>query len=270
METLLSRNVFGGNVKHDLDITLHFPANRADDNWYNNSMNRLLVIDDDIELCELVTEYLAPEGFQVKSVHDGLAGLEHAVSGDHDFVVLDVMLPSLGGFEILRRIRASSSIPVLMLTARGSEIDRILGLEIGADDYLPKPFNPRELVARIRAVQRRSKTPIEAPARNLLTIDDVAMDLDTRSVKRDGLSIELTGVEYNVLETLLRHAGQIVTREHLVKMALGRRLLPYDRSVDMHVSNLRRKLGHTIGTTERIKTVRGVGYFYAHVRGGNS
>jgi len=227
----------------------------------------VLVIDDDVELCELVAEYLLPEGFALESVHDGAQGLARAISGEHEFVVLDVMLPSLGGFEILRRIRAVSNIPILMLTARGDDIDRVMGLEIGADDYLRKPFNPRELVARIRAIQRRTQAaeqPKPAEQRTLI-VDDVEMDLDSRAVKSKGQAVEMTSVEFGVLEILLRSAGAVVTREHLVKSVLGRRLLAYDRSIDVHVSNVRRKLGPTRDGTERIKTVRGVGYFYTRL-----
>ncbi|MEO7714956.1 MAG: response regulator transcription factor [Capsulimonas sp.] len=232
-------------------------------------MQRVLVIDDDVELCELVSEYLLPEGFLLEAVHDGVQGVSRALSGEHDFVVLDVMLPGLGGFEILRRIRAVSAIPVIMLTARGDEIDLIMGLEIGADDYLPKPFNPRELVARTRAIQRRVQAlPAgEVSQRPLLAVDDVEMDVQSMTVRRFGAAVDLTSVEFGVLEILLQSAGSVVTREHLVRKALGRRLLPYDRSIDMHVSNLRRKLGAARDGSERIKTVRGVGYFYARVVG---
>ena len=230
-------------------------------------MHRVLVIDDDIELCELVSEYLLPEGFAQESVHDGEQGLARAISGEHEFVVLDVMLPSLGGFEILRRIRAVSNIPILMLTARGDDLDRVMGLEIGADDYLRKPFNPRELVARIRAIQRRSQLVDVAKTadRKLVVVDDVEMDLEAMAVKNRSQIVEMTSVEFGVLEILLSAAGTVVTREHLVKKVLGRRLLAYDRSIDVHVSNLRRKLGPTRDGSERIKTVRGVGYFYTRL-----
>ena len=229
------------------------------------NVSKILLIDDDRELCDLVAEYLTPEGFDIHSVHDGETGLRRALSGDYGFVVLDVMLPGLGGFEILRRLRAESNVPVLMLTARGAEIDRILGLEIGADDYLPKPFNPRELVARIRAVQRRfaAKDGPESEHARGLIVGDVALDLTSRSVRLVGKPVDVTSVEFNVLETLMGAAGSVVTREHLSKTALGRRLTPYDRSIDTHVSNLRRKLGNYADNSERIKSVRSVGYFYA-------
>ncbi len=228
-------------------------------------MDQILIIDDDVALCELVTEYLEPHDFQIKSVHRGDTGAETALSGDYAIVVLDVMLPGLNGFEVLRRIRAESKVPVLMLTARGDDVDRIVGLEIGADDYLPKPFNPRELMARIRAILRRSQTAItlghDPPG--TLTARDVELDLATRVVRRAGQVVELTAVEFDLLERLLRAAGRIITREELSKEVLGRSTSPFDRSIDMHISNLRKKLGHQLGDVERIKTVRGVGYIYA-------
>jgi two-component system response regulator CpxR len=228
-------------------------------------MDQILIIDDDVALCELVTEYLEPLGFEIESIHRGDTGAEHAISGKYALVVLDVMLPGLNGFEVLRRIRAESKVPVLMLTARGDDVDRIVGLEIGADDYLPKPFNPRELTARIRAILRRvrSDEPEARAATRKLTVGDVELDSGTRAVYRDGRSVELTAVEFDLLEKLLRAAGQIITREELSKEVLGRSSSPFDRSIDMHISNLRKKLGHQVGAIERIKTVRGVGYIYA-------
>ena len=228
-------------------------------------MERVLVIDDDVGLCELVEEYLEPEGYDVEATHNGERGIDRALSNEHSLVILDVMLPGMNGFDVLRRIRAKSRIPVLMLTARGDDVDRIVGLEIGADDYLPKPFNPRELVARIRAVLRRMQ-PDEAQAggaRESLVVGDIEMDTARRAVRRSGEAVELTAVEYDLLERLLRSAGQIAKREELVKEVLGRELSPFDRSIDMHVSNLRKKLGHQLNGMERIKTIRGVGYIYA-------
>jgi two-component system response regulator CpxR len=229
-------------------------------------MQRVLVIDDDVGLCELVAEYLGPEGYEVEAVHDGEAGVERAVSGEHELAVLDVMLPGINGFEVLRRIRARSRLPVVMLTARGLDVDRIVGLELGADDYLPKPFNPRELVARINAVLRRARPDAveERPERETLAVGDVEMDNRTRTVRREGQVVELTAVEYDLLKRLLAAPGRVVTREELVRDVLHRNLSPFDRSIDMHVSNLRKKLGHQLRATgpERIKTVRGVGYIY--------
>ena len=226
-------------------------------------MERVLVIDDDVGLCELVEEYLEPEGYDVEATHNGERGIDRALSNEHSLVILDVMLPGMNGFDVLRRIRSKSRIPVLMLTARGDDVDRIVGLEIGADDYLPKPFNPRELVARIRAVLRRMQPDESQGARESLVVGDIEMDLARRAVRRSGEAVELTAVEYDLLERLLRSAGQIAKREELVKEVLGRELSPFDRSIDMHVSNLRKKLGHQLNGMERIKTIRGVGYIYA-------
>jgi two-component system response regulator CpxR len=229
-------------------------------------MNRVLVIDDDIELCQLLTEYLEPEGLNVRTVQNGNQGIEEALSGDYELIVLDVMLPGINGFDILRRIRASSNMPVLMLTARGDDVDRIVGLEMGADDYLPKPFNPRELVARIRAILRRSKQGIgkvTAAASEMLAVGDIELDTGTWVVRKAGKPVELTAVEFNLLEALLRAAGQVVMRDELAKIVLGRNLSSYDRSIDVHVSNLRKKLGHKFEGNERIKTVRGAGYMYS-------
>jgi len=228
--------------------------------------DKLLVIDDDKELCELVAEYLCPEGFDVEAVHDGQRGIERALSQEYAVVVLDVMLPGLNGFDVLRRIRMQSTIPVLMLTARGEDVDRIVGLEIGADDYLPKPFNPRELVARIRAILRRSSSSRLAwPMVNNSRVEmgDLVLDIGTRTASCSGRQVELTSVEYAVLELLVRSAGSLVTREELSRRVLDRELSPYDRSIDMHISNLRKKLGHKVGDVERIKTIRSAGYVYA-------
>jgi DNA-binding response OmpR family regulator len=229
-----------------------------------NIMNRILVIDDDAGLCELVAQYLTAEGFHVELANDGETGLERALSGEHLIIVLDVMLPGINGFEVLRRFRARSKLPVLMLTARGEDVDRIVGLEIGADDYLAKPFNPRELVARIRAILRRTSGDDRETdgRRDLIEQGDISIDLRTRIVKRAGQPVDLTVIEFDILEKLLRSAGRIVTRQAIVKDVLGRNLSPFDRSIDMHISNLRKKLGHFVGDTERIKTVRGIGYIY--------
>ena len=230
-------------------------------------MNRILVIDDDIELCKLLKDYLSPEGFEVETAHDSDRGIARALSGEHDFIVLDVMLPGVNGFEVLRTVRKSSAIPVLMLTARGEDVDRIVGLEMGADDYLPKPFNPRELIARIRAIQRRgeaqqSTKDDERPARRF-SIGDIELDRSTRTVRKKGRAVELTAVEFDLLEMLLKAAGEVVSRRDLVNKVLGRNLDPFDRSIDVHISSLRKKLGHKVKGMERIRTVRGIGYLYA-------
>ena len=229
-------------------------------------MDRVLVVDDDVELCDLVKEFLQPEGLQVEAVHNGNRGLERALSGEHALVVLDVMLPGMNGLDVLRKLRATSTVPVLLLTARGQDVDRIVGLELGADDYLPKPFNPRELVARIRAILRRTKGAEggerQAPQTSV-RVGDVELNPATRTVLRGGEGVDLTAVEFNLLDVLLREAGRVVTRDELAKIALGRLFSPYDRSIDMHISKLRKKLGEDGKGGERIKTVRGVGYIYA-------
>ena len=234
------------------------------------AMDRILIIDDDFELCTLVSEYLAAEGFRVEAVHDGETGLQRATVGNYLLIVLDVMLPGMSGFDVLRRLRATSRIPVLLLTARGEDVDRIVGLEIGADDYLPKPFNPRELVARIRAILRRSAADpkvLGAPRPpEILKVGDIELDPATRTVRHAGEPVELTSVEFNLLEVLLREAGRVVTREQLVSAVLSRKFSPFDRSIDMHVSKVRKKLGDMNGEEEHIKTVRGVGYILARPR----
>ncbi len=223
-------------------------------------MERVLIVDDDKELCDLVAEYLTPEGFEVGAVHNGEQGLKRALSGDHVLVVLDVMLPGMSGLDVLRKLRAESRVPVLILTARGDDVDRIVGLEIGADDYLPKPFNPRELLARIRAILRRTQKP-PSPPMEKIAIGDVELDPAARMVKRAGEPVELTSVEFGMLEALMRSAGQVVTRDQLAQNVLGRKFMPYDRSIDMHVSKLRKKLGDS-EDADKIKTIRGVGYVF--------
>ncbi|MBV8205675.1 MAG: response regulator transcription factor [Acidobacteria bacterium] len=224
-------------------------------------MERILVIDDDVDLCELVQQYLKGEGFQVETVHDGAHGLQRALEGDFALVVLDVMLPGMGGLDVLRSLRQRSRVPVLILTARGEDVDRIVGLEIGADDYLAKPFNPRELLARIRAVLRRSDGG-RSHELGRITVGDVEMDLGAHTVRRNGDLVDLTAVEFSLLERILRSAGNVVTRETLAQEVLGRKFVAWDRSLDVHVSKLRKKLGERVADRERIKTVRGVGYIY--------
>ena len=227
-------------------------------------MHRILVIDDDIELCQLVGEYLETEGYVVDAVHDGEAGVARALAGEHRLAVLDYMLPGINGFEVLRQIRASSRLPIVMLTARGDHVNRIVGLQMGADDYLPKPFDPLELVARINAVLRRThESPTDIPTDPVLAVGDIEMDNRTRTVHRGGKIVELTVVEYSLLEQLLSAPGQVLSREDLVMKVLHRKLSPFDRSIDTHVSNLRKKLGHEVNGVERIKTVRSIGYIYA-------
>ncbi|MBI9075544.1 MAG: response regulator transcription factor [Desulfatibacillum sp.] len=233
-----------------------------------DSQKPILVIDDDVELCELLQDFLTPEGFTVEPVHESRQGVERALSGDHSMVVLDVMLPGMSGFDVLRHIRVESSIPIIMLTARGDDVDKIVGLEMGADDYLPKPFNPRELVARIRAIQRRavsSNSREQTPGDNKksLSLGNVVLCPMTRAVTLDNQEIALTAVEFSLLHELMLNAGAVVSRDGLAEKVLGRSLAPFDRSIDVHVASLRKKLGHECRGRERIRTVRGVGYLYA-------
>ena len=229
-------------------------------------MDKILIIDDDEELCELVSEYLGVEGFEVESVNDGETGLERALSGDYDMVILDVMLPKMNGFDVLRNLREQSQLPVIMLTARGDDMERIVGLEIGADDYLPKPFNPRELAARLRAILRRATADETDPTDDdRLSVDGVEVVASARTATCDGKDLNLTSVEFEVLAELLREAGKIVKKEDLSERVLGRSLSPFDRSLDMHISNVRKKLGPRADGSERIKTIRSVGYIYTVV-----
>lgn len=232
-------------------------------------MTKVLIIDDDEDLCDLVAEYLQSEGLEVEAVHDGVSGAARCIDVEPDLVILDVMLPGLGGFEVLSRIRERSKVPVIMLTARGDEVDRIVGLEMGADDYLPKPFNPRELVARLRAIFRRTSEETATEEASLYSVGDLRFDLGAREVRCGDTLVELTGAEFMILEILVREAGSVVGRDELTRQALGRRSSAFDRSLDVHLSNLRRKLGPSPEGGERIKTVRGVGYVYVKHGGGS-
>jgi DNA-binding response OmpR family regulator len=224
-------------------------------------MERVLVVDDDRELCQLVTRFLVREGFDISWAPSGALGVERALAEDYSLIMLDVMMPDTDGFDVLRQIREHSRTPVLMLTARGDTHDRVRGLEMGADDYLPKPFDPAELVARIRAILRRS-TP-QGPAAAAMAIGDIELDGGTRTVRRSGAPVDLTTVEFDLLASLMRVAGSTVSREDLVRTVLRRDFSPFDRSIDTHVCNLRRKLGPLEDGGERIKGVRGAGYLYA-------
>jgi two-component system response regulator CpxR len=217
----------------------------------------LLLADDDVELCELLQEYLQQEGFVVRLAHDGRSALDMASQTGLDAMVLDIMMPEMNGVDVLRELRRDSTLPVIMLTARGDDLDRILGLELGADDYLPKPCNPRELLARIRAVLRRSG--IQTGHSELHT-GDLSLNPGSRELKCNGVAIELTSTEFTVLQALMQKAGDIVSKRDLYLAALGREPVRYDRSIDMHVSNLRRKLGPSSDGGARIETVRGLGY----------
>jgi DNA-binding response OmpR family regulator len=222
-------------------------------------MDRVLIVDDDIELCKLLAERLSTEDFAIEAVHDGPRGLERALSMEHALVILDLMLPGMRGLDVLRKLRAQSLIPVLILTARGEDVERILGLEIGADDYLPKPFNPRELIARMRAILRRTVGVV--PSTGPVVVGDLRLDPAAREVWLNDTPLDLTIVEFTLLEALLRNAGRVLTREQLTESVLGRKLGPFDRVIDVHISNVRRKLG-LAQDGERIKAVRGSGYLF--------
>jgi two-component system response regulator CpxR len=220
----------------------------------------ILLIDDDVELCSMLTEYMGRYGFRVSSVHRGDTGLKAALEKPYALVLLDVMLPGLDGFEVLRRIRAASLVSVLLLTARGEDVDRIVGLEIGADDYLSKPFNPRELLARIRAILRRSAGAQAVQEQTVLRAEGLELNRAARTVLQDGQKIELTDVEFALLEALMQSPGKVVTREEMSEGVLGRKFHPFDRSLDMHVSRLRKKLSEQGASEDQVKTIRGVGY----------
>ena len=221
--------------------------------------NTILLADDDTELSGLLKEYFESESFNVRLAPDGLAALEEARKPGLDLVVLDVMMPGMNGMDVLRELRKESRVPVIMLTARGDDMDRITGLELGADDYVPKPCNPRELLARIRAVMRRGQGPVESTA---IVIDDLELNHGNRTLAKSGESVELTSTEFSILYELLQHRGEVVSKRDLYKSALGREPVPHDRSVDMHVSNLRRKLAPDPRGDNRIETIRGIGYQY--------
>jgi two-component system response regulator CpxR len=226
----------------------------------------ILLIDDDVALTELVAEILTAEGFQVDAVHRAEEGIRKALEGNYSLLVLDIMLPGMSGLEALMALRQQSRVPVLMLTARGDPVDRVLGLQIGADDYLPKPFNERELIARIQAILRRSQSEPHIAHKRVnraLFSGDIQLDPGVREVRVSGRVTDLTTVEFDVLKVLLRNAGEVVSREQLVLEGLGRPFSVLDRSIDNHVSSLRRKLGPCADGAERIKTVRSVGYIYA-------
>ena len=226
------------------------------ENKTSNQTPKILLIDDDIELCDMLSEYLESEGFSVDKTHDGAAGATQAEAQKYDAIVLDVMMPKMDGFSVLRELRPTNTTPVIMLTAKGEDIDRIVGLEMGADDYLPKPCNPRELVARIKAVLRR--TQLTPPEQDEIKTGDLIIVPKARKAFKKGEELPLTSSEYNLLEVLARQVGQIVDKETLSEQALGKKLTAYDRSIDMHMSKLRNKLGDD--DQQLIQTVRGMGY----------
>ncbi len=233
----------------------------------------ILVVDDDREMTEMLAEYLGPEGFAIEVRHDGDSGLKRAAAGDCLLVVLDVMLPRVNGFEVLRRLRAVSQVPVLMLTARGDSVDRVVGLQAGADDYLPKPFDPQELVARVKAILRRTAPAAlqREEAGDVIALADVVLDGRARTVRRGGGYVELTAAEFELLRTFLRSAGRVISRDELFREVLDREFSVFDRSIDHHVSSLRKKLGPLPDGRERIRAVRNAGYVYpAPESGGDS
>lgn len=221
--------------------------------------NTILLADDDTELSGLLREYFESESFNVRLAPDGVSALEEARKPGLDLVVLDIMMPGMNGLDVLRELRKESRVPVIMLTARGDDMDRIHGLELGADDYVPKPCNPRELLARIRAVMRRGQGEMEATS---IVVDDIELNHGNRTLTKLGEPVELTSTEFSILYELLQHRGEVVSKRDLYKSALGREPVPHDRSVDMHVSNLRRKLGPDPRGDNRIETIRGIGYQY--------
>ena len=225
----------------------------------------ILLVDDDTELTALLTRYLERELFKVAAVHTAEEGLAEALSARYQAVVLDVMLPGGSGIDILGQIRTRSDVPVLMLTAKGDEMDRIQGLEIGADDYIPKPCNPRELSARLRSILRRGRSADVISA--TLEVEDLVIDFDKHIVHRNGEELDLTVTEFNILGVLVREAGKVVDKNRLAEQSMQRSLTLFDRSLDMHLSNLRKKLGPSPGGEQRIKTVRGVGYMYQMEQG---
>lgn len=222
-------------------------------------MVKVLLVDDDSELTAMLSEYLAQESFDVHAVHTGEEGVTAALGGDYAIVVLDVMLPRQSGIETLRRIRQSSSIPVLMLTARGDNIDRIVGLDLGADDYVPKPCTPGELVARLRAILRRVSSPAPESVSDLQA-GPLTLCPRNRTALWHGAPLELTGTEFSLLEVLARNAGHLVSKQDLSLRALGRPLAPFDRRIDVHISSIRQKLGARGDGRPWIQSVRGQGY----------
>jgi len=226
-------------------------------------MSKVLIVDDDVDLTVMLSQFLIREGFQVHAVHDGEAGVAQALGGDYSVVVMDIMMPRISGIEALRRIRSASKVPVLMLTARGDNIDRIVGLDMGADDYVPKPFNPGELVARIRAILRRVEGRDEAPASRgarVLEAGGLTLWLGSRRAQWQGQPLELTGTEYTLLEVLARHAGQLISKQEISVQAFGQPLGPFDRRIDVHISSIRQKLGVRSDGQSWIQSVRGQGY----------
>lgn len=227
----------------------------------NTPAANLLIIDDDRELTAMLAEFLAPDHVELSACHSGEDGLRALENGGFDLLILDIMLPGMSGIDVMKEVRRTSDIPIVMLTARGDDVDRILGLEFGADDYLSKPFNPRELLARIKAILRRAG-PVP-DRRRRIAVGSIELDAGSRGITANGQPITLTGTEFELLQCLAETPSEIVSKDDLSQRALGRRNLPYDRSIDTHVSNLRRKLSEAGVTNPSIQSRRGVGYFLA-------
>jgi two-component system response regulator CpxR len=236
----------------------------------SSSRINVLIVDDDKKLCRLVRDYLEPMGYDVDAAHTGTHGLEKALAGDFHVVILDVMMPEMDGFEVLKRLRKESDIPVLMLTARGDETDRIVGLEMGADDYLPKTFSTRELLARLRAVTRRSfkaeRKPAPKTMEHVLILNDLQISRTSRTARLGDELLNLTPIEFDLLVILAEAAGRVLTRDQLLDTVAGRSYDVFDRSVDVHISSLRRKLGDDSRNPRFIKTVRSAGYMFIDPR----
>lgn len=223
---------------------------------------QILIADDDVELCSLLSEYLSQEDMQVDQVHDGQSAINKLSNSSYDLLILDVMMPIMNGINTLAELRKTNPTPIIMLTAKGDKIDRIVGLEMGADDYVAKPCDPRELVARIRAVTRRTKNNGRLLQSDKIKVDDLVVNKKNRQVLLSGNSIALTSTEFDFLIQLLENPGALVSREDLSQKVLGKKIQPHDRSIDMHISNIRKKLGPNSSNLERIKTLRGNGYQY--------
>jgi len=222
------------------------------------NVRSILLIDDDVSLCTLMSEFFAEHGFHIDAVYDGATGLARAFLGKHDLVLLDVMLPVLDGFHVLQTLRQRTAIPVIMLTARSAQQDRIAGLDAGADDYIAKPFGPHELLARVRAVLRR--TGFTRSAAGPVTVNDIELNSRTREVRKAKVPVVVTSLEFDILDILMRSAGHVVSRDELATVLYNREATPFERSIDVHISHLRKKL--ETGGRPLIRTVRGVGYLF--------
>lgn len=223
-------------------------------------MTKVLLVDDDEELTTLLQEYLSEDGYDVATTSDGRAAIAAAVAGSVDLIVLDIMMPRMNGIEVLQRIRAQSQIPVLMLTARGDDVDRITGLNLGADDYVPKPCSPGELAARVRAILRRTRAAGSVSASDPIRAGKLVLHPSSRTAEWGGQPLDLTGTEFSLLEVLARHAGQLVSKQDISKRAFGQPLTPFDRRIDVHISSVRQKLGRRPDGQSHIQSVRGQGY----------